>query len=292
MISADVKEVLDKLNQFGESAVFGGYLRDIYLGLKPNDVDIVTNVNIDLVEKMFSSNEKCGRRITINGQEMFYFKYKNNEKNFFEIVFEEGDIYKKAKEADYTINSLMYKDKLIDINNGFEDIKNKIIRAIDKNIIEKDLISRPYLWLKTIRMVSKYDFELSSDIFNILNKYKYVLNDINDEIFNTEGCKIINGKGFLKSLDLLKKMNIIKNYVHLENNYFNVNIKTYQKLFLLYKLQNKQLVDELIKFYKLKEDVYLKYNELLNANNNKNVSNKIKFQLNFIENIIGGKIND
>lgn len=262
-IHKDVQDLLDELNQIGKSVIFGGYLRDMYFNHIPNDVDIVTNIPIEVLEQKYSHLEKAKRRVTTSGQDVFSFKMNRTEKIFVEIVSVESDVLEKSFQADYTINSLLYDgENIIDLKGGLEDFENKIIREVNPNIISEDLKVRPYLWLKTLRLTSKTGFNLSENTYKILSKSKECINEISKEIMQTEGHKTLNGKNPFLAMNYLSKMDFIGEFNVTEFNEQEINIQPSQKLCLLAILSNKQSVDEFAKFYHFQQDLVDKYERL------------------------------
>lgn len=265
MITAhkDVQEFLEELNEIDETIIFGGYIRSRYFNEIPNDVDIVTNIPIEVLEERYSQMEKAQRRVTTSGHDVFSFKLHRTEKIFVEIVSIKSSIYDKAKQADYTINGLLYDGKrVIDIVGGFEDIKNKIIKEVDAKVIESDLSTRPFLWLKTLRLISMTGFDLSNETFKVLNDNKDCVKNISNEIMQTEGHKTLNGRNPFKVMKLLNAMNFISDF---EVNNFEekeYSIQPQQQLCLLAVFSNKQVIDDFCHFYKFQQDLIDKYHKL------------------------------
>ena len=265
-ISNDVRNLLKELNDVGPSVIFGGYLRDMYLNHIPNDVDIVTNISIDIIEKMYYKEEKSKRRKSDSGYDIFSFKMNRKEKIFVEIVCVDSNIYEKSKQADYTINSMLHDgNNIIDTENGFNDLKNGIIREVDINIIKKDLIERPFLWLKTLRLVSTTGFDLSWNVFDSLKDTKDSISNISNEIITTEGHKILNGKNPFKSIDILNDIGLMSNF-KCKNKFkeLDFSIQSQQKLCLLAILSNKEIIDEFINIFKIPDKIVEKYERLYN----------------------------
>lgn len=292
-ISQDVKDLLDELNKLGKSIVFGGYLRDLYLNRVPSDVDIATNASIEDIEKKYSHMEKASKRKTISGHDVFSFKLEKNEKIFVEIVFTNRDVYEKSKEADYTINSLMFDGKeLIDNQGFFKDVERKMINEVDIKIINEDLKTRPYLWLKTIRLISMTGFTLSENVFAALMENKTVIDGVSSEIFQTEGHKTLSGKGVAIAINYLSLLGFIKHYSFSQTheNQFSKNIQVHQKLLLISILFGKNISDDFSSLYHISSIIVDKHNELFNAYySTEKISNKLKNQIITIKKIINSK---
>lgn len=288
-IHKDVQELLNELNEIGRSFIFGGYLRDLYLGNIPSDVDIVANIPIEVLEQKYSHMEKAKRRVTTSGHDVFSFKMHRTEKIFVEIISSEDDVHSKSKLADYTLNSLLHDgNKVIDLQGFFNDVNSKILREVNATIITNDLNSRPYLWLKTLRLISMTGFDLSEETFRVLNENKQCVENISNEIMQTEGHKTLNGKNPFKAMRLLSSMGFISNFEVSENFVEGKhNIQPQQQLCLLAFLSNKQVVDEYVKFYKFQQDLIDKYERLYEMyNGNEKTPSRFKGQIIQIKKIV------
>lgn len=296
VIHKDLQELLNELNEIGESVIFGGYLRDLRLNRIPNDADIATNIPIDIIEERYKNMEKASRRKTISGHDVFSFKLHKTEKIFVEIVSTTSNLLDKAKLADYTINSLLYgKDGIIDLEGFSNDFDNKIIREVNIDIINDDLKTRPYLWLKTLRLAAMTGFDLSANVFKALTDNKNSAYQISDEIMQTEGHKTLNGKGVLRTLKSLSLLGFIGDFDLADSEVIRFEEKEYaiqphQKLCLLAVLIGKEVIDDYINFYKFTDVIRDKYEELYAAFNEKEkLANRLKNQVITIKKILGEK---
>ncbi|MDF2533941.1 MAG: hypothetical protein K0R18_98 [Bacillales bacterium] len=290
-IHEDVKILLNELNILGQAVIFGGYLRDLYFGRVPSDVDIATNVSIDVIEHNYGYLEKASRRKTISGHDVFSFKMHRTEKIFVEIVCTNDNLLDKAKQADYTINSLLYDGKqIIDSQGCFNDMMLGTIREVDIKIINSDLSTRPYLWLKTIRLTSMLGLGLSEKVYAALQKHRDVISKISPEIMQAEGHKTLNGKGVLRAIQYLGANDFItRDYesTGYHEDKFSVQIQPHQKLVLVALLTNKQVADEYIKFYHFPLALKEKYEELYEAyHSEEKPANRLKHQVITIKKII------
>lgn len=263
-IHDDVKELLEELNQLGVAIIFGGYFRSMYFNQTPNDVDIVTNIPIDVLEQKYGHLEKAKKRVSSSGYDIFSFKMHRKEKIFVEIVSTKEDLFNKAHHADFTINSLLYDGiKIIDLKNAFGDIRNKIIREVDIEIIKKDLNDRPYLWLKTLRLLATTGFDLSLRTYDVLLQRRDVVDHISNEIMQTEGHKTMNGRNPFKAMKVLSEIGFISDF-EVSDKFVeeDVSIQPQQRLCMLAILSNKQVVDDFANFYCFQTDLIEKYEKL------------------------------
>ncbi|MCE9499073.1 MAG: polynucleotide adenylyltransferase PcnB [Leptospira sp.] len=150
LIDEEALKIIHRLNKFGYKAyLVGGGVRDILLGRKPKDFDVVTSATPNQIKGVFNNCRIIGKRFKIvhvlfkgNVIEVSTFRslpeYKlGKPKSDQDYLIKRDNKYGSAKEdaarRDFSINALYYdprNDSIIDFVGGFEDIKNKILRAI------------------------------------------------------------------------------------------------------------------------------------------------------------------
>src|SRR6218665_1336476 len=141
-LPSHVKEILDRLQGAGRKAfVVGGAVRDLWLGRKPKDFDIVSEATPEEIEKLFPKTLDVGRAfgimIVVTGDgpvEVARFRADGaytDGRHPDEIRFSDPD--EDAQRRDFTINGLFYDHatgKVLDYVGGVEDLKAKRIRAV------------------------------------------------------------------------------------------------------------------------------------------------------------------
>lgn len=192
-IPEDVSFLCTKLENGGFPAyVVGGCVRDILLKKEPKDWDITTSARYDeivdclkdfvKVIPMKNSREHnvCIVRYNHQQYEIATFRadgeYVDHRHTKTKVVAEiEDDLARR----DFTINAMAYRPltgQLLDIDDGYEDLKNKIIRAVgdpDTRLNEDALrILRAY------RFAVQLGFSIDKELEHILVKHwddlKYV----------------------------------------------------------------------------------------------------------------------
>merc|ERR1711879_229299 len=148
------KHIIEKLNSSGFEAYFvGGYVRDKFLNIVSDDIDITTNALPEDVIEIFDNVKNTGAKygsVTVL-YDMFKFEvttyrfdgdYLNNRhpENVSFSVSLDDDLARR----DFTMNAicLSIDDQIIDKFNGISDINNKIIRTINnpQNRFEEDAL--------------------------------------------------------------------------------------------------------------------------------------------------------
>ena len=165
----DLLQIFMILSQFSnKNYLVGGCVRDKFLGLKPNDYDICTDIPLDIMTPSFEKNgwkvKECGEaflvlNISKNGNQ---YEIANFRKDGVYLdgrrpeSVEIGTIEEDAQRRDFTINALYYDpftNEILDpTGKGLTDIKDKRLRFIGKptDRIQEDMLRvfRFYRFLK------------------------------------------------------------------------------------------------------------------------------------------------
>lgn len=183
--------------------IVGGAVRDHLSGLNPKDIDLATdatpkellnifgNRNIKLVGESFGV-------IIVDGFEIATFrndKYFGNSDKNCEITFS-NSIEEDLKRRDFTINAIAYcpnTGNIIDLHNGQNDIKNKIIRFVNdpNDRIKED----PNRIIRAARFASKIDGEIEFSSFNAMKNNNHLVNNyVSPERIRLEIIKAMSSK--------------------------------------------------------------------------------------------------
>lgn len=183
-----------------ECYLVGGCVRDTLLGLEVKDYDLTTNCDSENLKKIFAdyniinNNGEKHNTITlhIEGDNVEITAYKHNED-------EENTIENDLLHRDLTINALAYGTELVDVNGGYEDLFNKIIKAPGNpnDRIKED----PLRILRTLRFSSKLGFEIDRGTSNAIRMNKELLAMVSPERIKSELDGILAGKNVKKILD-------------------------------------------------------------------------------------------
>lgn len=202
-------ELIKKIIKYSQNAkiyLVGGYIRDFVLNKKNYDKDIVVDCpNIEEYAKNLS--EKLSATfITLDEKNKIYrlvLKDKINQIDIAPIIG--NNLEDDLKRRDFTINSVavdLQTLKIIDINNGIEDIKNKVIRGIyDKNFYDD-----PLRLLRAYRFQANLGFEIDEHLKKILDKNYEKLENIAIERIHTEILKLFEGNYTAKALENMGQM--------------------------------------------------------------------------------------
>ncbi|MGM9876501.1 MAG: CCA tRNA nucleotidyltransferase [Bacilli bacterium] len=211
-------EVLKILYEHGyESYVVGGYVRDIILKRKTNDIDICTSATpkeiLEIFDNVIVSDMQYGSVV------IAYKGYKFDTTTFRkEIKYEDNrkpvkikyikDIKKDLLRRDFTINTLCIdKDgNILDILNIRSDIDNKLLKTVGnpRYRIKEDSLRI----LRCIRFATILDFNIENKTKHFLTKYSYLLKNLSINRKKEELDKIFLSKNKERGRKLLLELNL------------------------------------------------------------------------------------
>lgn len=155
-----------------QTYLVGGCVRDMLLGRKPKDYDIVTEANIEELRPTLVEN---GWQVDAVGENFLVYAVSKNHRQFEIANFrkeygftdgrrpdhvEIGTLEEDAKRRDFTVNSIYYNpvtDTFVDPNKGKVDIERGILKFVGR---PHDRIKEDYLRVfRFFRFLSKLGFE-------------------------------------------------------------------------------------------------------------------------------------
>lgn len=195
-----VKELIDIIKKTSHQCyLVGGYIRDKLLGFSTHDYDLTTDLSLDELKDLLSSyhfiNKNGERHNTLtvhfpfDDVEITSFKHSDKEPN---------DLYSDATHRDFTINSIYFDERLIDPYSGLDDLKNKLIRAINPG---KTFFEDPIRILRALRFSSNLDFEIEDKTKASIFDNFYLLENVSKERIRNELELILNGVNMKKVMN-------------------------------------------------------------------------------------------
>ncbi len=207
------EQIIERLRKKGfEAYIVGGAVRDMLMGLKPKDKDVVTSASPEEISEIFKdSNYKAeGKSFLVSfvdGIEVSTYRtdtYKGlNARNV--VIKKAKTLEEDVLRRDLTINAMAYdpfEERIIDYVNGKEDLKNRVIRFVGdpKFRIYED----PNRIIRACRFLAKIDGSFDEDTFrNLLFYSTYVSEHVDKERIMLEikkAMKIKRASIFFKAL--------------------------------------------------------------------------------------------
>jgi len=227
-VSKGARKVAETLTEAGFSAeLVGGCVRDLLLGERPKDFDVVTNASPEEVRQVFPRSRMIGRRFRIvhvrAGREVIEVStYRAGREGGSEIenrsqsrsgrilrdnVFgtREQDVFRR----DFTANALYYdigSNSLIDYVDGFSDIKSRRLRFIGDppTRISED----PVRMLRAVRFKAKLDLSLDPDLKALCQDQAYLLRHVPPARLFDEVLKLFHSGHAVRTFALLREFGL------------------------------------------------------------------------------------
>lgn len=213
-------EILSVLNEKSyEAYIVGGAVRDLYLQIDFNDIDIATNATPQAIKNLFSNcdidmqYEHLGSVVLkIDGFRYEITTFRNEEyvKHRLKSVHYSKKLIDDIQRRDFTVNALAMSlnQNVIDIVNGEKDLNKKTVRIIGrgKNRFKDD----PTRILRGIHLVAKLNFKIDGKTERAMSKCGHYLQELSNYKIITLLKKILNEKYSDHAVALIKKMNLFK----------------------------------------------------------------------------------
>ncbi|MBO5131575.1 MAG: HD domain-containing protein [Paludibacteraceae bacterium] len=219
-----ISEVADELNV--ECYVIGGFVRDLFLQRKSEDIDVVViGSGIELAEKL-SKRIKGSKLSVFKNFGTAQIKWKNLEVEFVgarkesyradsrKPIVEDGTLEDDQNRRDFTINALalcLNKERfgeLIDPFDGISDIKNKIIKTpLNPDVTFND---DPLRMMRCIRFSAQLQFYIEENTFEAISRVKERISIISKERIVDELNKIMASKIPSIGFELLKRSGLLE----------------------------------------------------------------------------------
>lgn len=256
-----IKRIANIANSQGISVyLIGGIVRDILLGKKPKDVDIVVVGDVISLVPFFKDKMFC--KILKIQKDLKTVQIEFNSKLVIDFASTRKEIYEIKKgipvaahfgcslkddvlRRDFSINSIALSlneadfEKIVDYNNGLEDLKNKKLRILH----DKSFLDDPTRIIRAFKFAKRLNFTLEE-------KTEFLLKDYLEKIDYNESISLSRIKKELYSVFSLKSSEIIKSFIE-EGIYKivskNINQNDFDK------------IEEIIDKYDIKENIPIIY---------------------------------
>ena len=208
--------VVEILQENGFKAYFvGGCVRDMLLGQKAKDFDVLTDARPAAIAALFKNSRLIGRRFPIvhitfgrhfiettsmmPAQDPWYYRW------FSRKVY--GSLVEDAQRRDFTVNAMYYDpvgELLHDPLHALEDIEHKRLKMIG-SIVER-MKEDPLRMLRAIRISGKTGLKMDASLIEAFPHITDYLHAENDQRVYLEWVKMILSGSALPSYHILQSM--------------------------------------------------------------------------------------
>lgn len=191
-----INQIAIQVDKYGGKMYYvGGYVRDLYLGKEPSDIDVrVIGISKDQFSEIL---EQFGKIHWISA------RYDIVKLIGFDIDFaspenKDGSIKTiddLSQGIDFTMNSIfmdVITGEVLDPFNGIEDIKNKIIR-----IAKPDEVEDEFLAIRACRFKAKLGFEIEEESKEKIKGFSF--ENVNTQRILPELRKVLNNPAIVQS---------------------------------------------------------------------------------------------
>ncbi len=224
-IAPNALKVLYRLHNHGYVAyLVGGSVRDLLIGKKPKDFDVVTDARPNQVRKLFGSSRIIGRRFklahiffrgrqiievsTFRKKSEFSPKDKNSLVNRSENTY--GEPIEDAHRRDLTINGLYYNIDdytIIDYVGGLSDIENRVINVIGD--AKERLFEDPVRMIRVLRHTARTGFDIDPAVYSVIKKNHNMIKECSAPRVREEFMRELRGGWAGKSFSLALETGMI-----------------------------------------------------------------------------------
>ncbi len=230
-ISSDLKNLCKCFNN--KLFVVGGFVRNSLLGLPIDDVDICSDIKVEHLHELLKGSgfevkiksKTLGTAIISKDEQKYEYscfrkeEYSDNGEHSPIAVEFITSPEEDAKRRDFTINAIYYdisRDELLDFYNGIEDLKQKVIRAVEtpEYVLSKDGVRI----LRLFRFQAELGFKIDKDTLLTAIKYSSNISALSDDRKLSEMVKLLHSStrypghsknnAFMKPFKLFNKYNL------------------------------------------------------------------------------------
>jgi poly(A) polymerase len=192
-----------------ESYIVGGAVRDLILGKKPKDFDIVTNATPARIKQIFRHSRIIGRRFRLVhvsfGSRIFEVATFRSLKDGH-TCNTYGTIEEDVLRRDFTFNALFFdpgRQIVVDYVNGMNDIKKRRLQPIipAEHIFKDD----PVRMIRAVKYAAAGGFSVPRQLERRIKKEAPLLSEISSSRLTEEMSKIIRSPAAALIVENLEK---------------------------------------------------------------------------------------
>jgi len=209
-VDSDAKTIIRKLKSAGyETYIVGGAVRDLVLGKKPKDFDIVSSASPARIRKIFHNSRIIGRRFRLvhvySSNRIFEVStFRSLRDGHTSNTF--GTIEEDVLRRDFTLNALYYDPEqqiVIDYVDGMKDIKNRQIKPIIS--LSEIFTDDPVRMIRAVKYAAMAGFSIPFHLRMKISRQSHLLESVSPSRLTEEILKIINSDKAAAIVEMLDK---------------------------------------------------------------------------------------
>jgi poly(A) polymerase len=222
-IDRDAMRVLRRLHDFGFYAyLVGGSVRDLLIGRKPKDFDVVTSAQPQEIKRLFRRCRLIGRRFRLahimgeDGKiiETATFRAKPKDLEQGQLIFDDNQFGTPRSDAlrrDFTVNGLFYdahRDEVIDYADGLSDLSRRLLRTIGNPVIR--FREDPVRMLRAVKFAARLNFTIEEQTRGAILSERAEIGKAALPRLYEEISRLIGGGASLASVRLLDDLRLLE----------------------------------------------------------------------------------
>ncbi|MDR0785408.1 MAG: polynucleotide adenylyltransferase PcnB [Treponema sp.] len=221
---ADVDEeaayIVERLSSAGyETYIVGGAVRDLILGKKPKDFDIVSAASPNQIKKLFRMARVIGNRfrlvhVLVHEKTFEVATFRSIREGLTGNAF--GTIEEDVLRRDFSINALFYdpcEQLVVDYVGGMEDIRRKQIRPLIS--LKTIFVDDPVRMIRAVKYAAATGFSLPANLRLKIHQQSKLLSNVSHSRLTEEILKIIHSPGAGRIVESLEEFGL---YQYLQPN--------------------------------------------------------------------------
>jgi poly(A) polymerase len=232
-IDPDAANVVRRLKDSGHAAyLVGGCVRDLLLGLKPKDFDVVTSATPQEIKRRFHNSRIIGRRFRLahvffgpkiietstfraNPREMEDDDNDGAAPESGDLLIRRDNVFgtpeQDARRRDFTINGLFYDietKQVIDHVQGLPDLETRLVRTIG----DPDIRFRedPIRILRAVKFAARCNLTIEPETYRRMMEHRQEIAKCAQARVSEEFYRLLRGGAARRSLELLVEMDLLE----------------------------------------------------------------------------------
>src|SRR5450432_700418 len=232
-IDPDAAKVVQRLRDNEHLAyLVGGCVRDLLLGRKPKDFDVVTSATPNEIKRVFRNCRIIGRRFRLahiffgpkiietstfraNPRELEEDDAGNSEAESGDLLIRRDNVFgtpeEDARRRDFTINGLFYDTKtaeVIDHVNGMADLEARVVRTIG----DPDIRFRedPIRILRAVKFAARCDLTIEPETYRRMMEHREEIGKSAQARVSEEFYRLLRAGAAKRSMELLLETEMLE----------------------------------------------------------------------------------